>query len=210
MTNTLTATLRTSRGPVVVRLFPDHAPKTVPIAQQAAAQAQLAAQQAQLAAQQAMPLAKSAGMSMRQGADGAIARATPVVDAARSWVAPQLEQSAHAISESLAPMISSALITASRKIDAPQRKKPRGSRAGKVAGMLLLTTTAAAAAAMIVMRLRQRSDQLSSMPPADGSSGDLGPDGAGGPGTESYGQGTGPDDDGGAPDPDMNGHPRIV
>jgi peptidyl-prolyl cis-trans isomerase A (cyclophilin A) len=29
MTNTLTATLRTSEGPVVVRLFPDHAPKTV-------------------------------------------------------------------------------------------------------------------------------------------------------------------------------------
>lgn len=29
MTNTLTATLRTSQGTVVVRLFPDHAPKTV-------------------------------------------------------------------------------------------------------------------------------------------------------------------------------------
>jgi peptidyl-prolyl cis-trans isomerase A (cyclophilin A) len=29
MTNTLTATLRTSDGPVVIRLFPDHAPKTV-------------------------------------------------------------------------------------------------------------------------------------------------------------------------------------
>jgi peptidyl-prolyl cis-trans isomerase A (cyclophilin A) len=29
MTTTLTATLRTSRGPIVVRLFPDHAPKTV-------------------------------------------------------------------------------------------------------------------------------------------------------------------------------------
>jgi peptidyl-prolyl cis-trans isomerase A (cyclophilin A) len=29
MTNTLTATLRTNRGPVVVRLFPDQAPKTV-------------------------------------------------------------------------------------------------------------------------------------------------------------------------------------
>jgi peptidyl-prolyl cis-trans isomerase A (cyclophilin A) len=29
MTNTLTATLRTNHGPVVVRLFPDHAPKTV-------------------------------------------------------------------------------------------------------------------------------------------------------------------------------------
>jgi peptidyl-prolyl cis-trans isomerase A (cyclophilin A) len=29
MTSTLTATLRTNRGDVVVRLFPDHAPKTV-------------------------------------------------------------------------------------------------------------------------------------------------------------------------------------
>jgi peptidyl-prolyl cis-trans isomerase A (cyclophilin A) len=29
MANTVTATLRTSLGPVVVRLFPDHAPKTV-------------------------------------------------------------------------------------------------------------------------------------------------------------------------------------
>ncbi|MEP7025198.1 MAG: peptidylprolyl isomerase, partial [Actinomycetota bacterium] len=29
MTNTLTATLRTTNGTVKVRLFPDHAPKTV-------------------------------------------------------------------------------------------------------------------------------------------------------------------------------------
>jgi peptidyl-prolyl cis-trans isomerase A (cyclophilin A) len=29
MTQTLTATLRTNQGPVVIRLFPDHAPKTV-------------------------------------------------------------------------------------------------------------------------------------------------------------------------------------
>jgi peptidyl-prolyl cis-trans isomerase A (cyclophilin A) len=29
MTKTLTATLRTNEGPIVVRLFPDHAPKTV-------------------------------------------------------------------------------------------------------------------------------------------------------------------------------------
>jgi len=29
MTNTLTATLRTSQGTIVLRLFPDHAPKTV-------------------------------------------------------------------------------------------------------------------------------------------------------------------------------------
>ena len=29
MTNTMTATLQTSQGPVVLRLYPDHAPKTV-------------------------------------------------------------------------------------------------------------------------------------------------------------------------------------
>ena len=29
MTTTLTATLRTNQGPIVIRLFPDHAPKTV-------------------------------------------------------------------------------------------------------------------------------------------------------------------------------------
>ena len=29
MTNTLTATLRTNQGDIVLRLFPDHAPKTV-------------------------------------------------------------------------------------------------------------------------------------------------------------------------------------
>jgi peptidyl-prolyl cis-trans isomerase A (cyclophilin A) len=29
MTKTLTATLRTTEGPIVIRLFPDHAPKTV-------------------------------------------------------------------------------------------------------------------------------------------------------------------------------------
>ena len=29
MTNSLTATLRTNQGTIVVRLFPDHAPKTV-------------------------------------------------------------------------------------------------------------------------------------------------------------------------------------
>ncbi len=29
MTDTLTATLRTNQGTIVIRLFPDHAPKTV-------------------------------------------------------------------------------------------------------------------------------------------------------------------------------------
>jgi hypothetical protein len=151
------------------------ASKTVPMAQQAALQAQVAAQQA-------VPLARTAGASVRQGADGAIAWATPKVDAARAWAAPQLEQSAHAISESLAPMISSALINAAHKIDAPPRKKPRGRRGGKLAGIMLLIT-AAGAGALVAMRMRQRPTEFTAAPAAGDSS---------------------------APDPDMNGHSQIV
>jgi len=103
-------------------------------------------------AQQAVPLAKTAGTSIRQGADGAIAWVTPRVDAARSWAAPQLEQSARAISDSLAPTISSALINAAHKIDAPVRKKPR--RRGLIAGTALLLA-AAGCGVLVAMRLRQ-------------------------------------------------------
>ena len=46
-----------------------------------------------------VPLAQTAGTTVRQGAGNAIAKATPAVDAARSWAAPQLEQSAHAITD---------------------------------------------------------------------------------------------------------------
>lgn len=125
------------------------ATKSLPMAQQAAQQAAL---QAQVAAQQAVPLARNAGASIRQGADGAIAWATPRVDAARSWAAPQLEQSARAISESLAPTISSALLNAAHKIDAPVRKKPR--RRGLIAGIALLLA-AAGGGVLVAVRLRQ-------------------------------------------------------
>lgn len=173
------------------------ATKTVPLAQQAA-------MQAQLAAQQAAPLARTAGTSVRQGADGAIAWATPRVDAARSWAAPQIEQSARAISENLAPMITSALITAAHKIDAPPRKKARHRRGGKLTGMVLLTT-AAAAGALVAMRLRRRPEDFSQAPPADRGS-DLGPVNAGG---EGFGPTGGLDDDV-TPDPDMNGNPNKI
>src|ERR1700689_1397901 len=83
-----------------------------------------AAQQAAPLARHAVPLARNAGMSVKQGADGAVAWATPMADAARAWAAPRLEQSAAAISENLAPMISDALITAAHKIDtSPPRQK---------------------------------------------------------------------------------------
>ncbi len=160
------------------------ASKSVPMAQQAAhqaaQQAQIAAQQAQMAAQQAVPLARTAGASMRHSADGAVAWATPKVDAARAWAAPQLEQSARAISESLAPSISVALMNAARKIDAPVRKKPR--RRGMIAGIVLLVAAAGGAAAA-VMWLRQQPVEVTSVTITE---------------------------EDGPPDPDLNGHSQIV
>ena len=150
------------------------ASKTVPLAQQAALQAQAAAQQAG-------PLARTAGTSMRQGADGAVAWATPRVDAARSWAAPQIEQTAHAISDSLAPMISGALINAAHKIDAPVREKPR-RRGGMIAGVLLLVAAICGGAA-VAMRLRQEPTEIEAVTVTDDSA---------------------------TPDPDMNGHSQIV
>jgi hypothetical protein len=139
------------------------ASKGMPVAQQAAQQAQMAAQQAaqqaQIAAQQAVPLARTAGASVKHGADGAVAWATPRVDAARAWAAPQLEQSARAISESIAPTISSSLLNAARKIDAPSRKKPR--RRGLIAGIVVLVAAAAGAAA--AMWLRQQPVEVTSV-----------------------------------------------
>lgn len=154
-------------------------------AQQAAQQAQAAAQQAQAAAQQAAqqagPLAKSATASMRHGTDGAVAWATPRVDAARAWAAPQLEHSARAISDSLAPMISTALANAARKIEPPQRKKPR-RRGAKFTGVALLIA-AAGAGAVVAIRLRERPVEIRSVSVTDEAA---------------------------PPDPDMNGHSQIV
>jgi hypothetical protein len=149
-------------------------------AQQAQIAAQQAALQAQAAAQQAGPLAKNAGASVLKSRDGAIAWATPRVDSARAWAAPQLEQSARAISESLAPMISSALLNAAHKIDAPERKKPR-RRGAMFAGIALLAA-AACAGAVVAMRLRENPVEITSVAGTDGP----------------------------PPDPDMNGHSQIV
>jgi hypothetical protein len=139
---------------------------------------------------QAAPLARNAGTTVRQGAGTAIARATPVVDAARSWAAPQLEHSAQAINDTIAPMISGALISAAHKIDVPKRKSRK--RGGMVAGAIALTA-AAGAATVAVIRLRRASNGM-----ADAS--DLGPEA-----TETgFGAESGP------PEADMNGHSRIV
>lgn len=169
----------------------------VTAARQVAPIATRAVPMAQQAAQQAVPLARSAGVTARQGADSAVAWATPLVDAARSWAAPQIEQSAHALSETIAPMISDALLLAARKIEAPQRKPRR--RARLLTASVLLTAAAAAAAAVLVMRRRQAASGYSATSPTDD------------PGNPTAGEGPGFDIDR-SPDPDMNGdgNPRIV
>ncbi len=116
-----------------------------------------AAQQAAPLARQAVPMARNAGLSVKQGADGAVAWATPKADAARAWAAPRLEQSAAAISENLAPMISDALITAAHKIDTtPPRRKRRVARTMLLAGCVLLA--AAGAATAIKLRRHDNGD----------------------------------------------------
>lgn len=105
-------------------------------------------------AQQAMPLAQTASTTVRQGAGTAMSKTTPVVEAARSWAAPHLEQSAHAISENIAPMISNALINAAHKIEVPKHKQK--SNRALVAGAMVLTAAAGAAAAVAV-RMRRSS-----------------------------------------------------
>jgi hypothetical protein len=148
-------------------------------------------------AQQAMPLARNAGNSIRHSTDGAVAWVAPKVDAARHWAAPQLEQSAHAISESLAPTISSALISAAHKIDV-KPKKSKGRRQAVLAGAAVLTA-AAGAAAVFVTRRWQGTDGYTESGEAPG----IGPAGDGQPTDErSY------DANGGPADHDIDG--RIV
>jgi hypothetical protein len=100
-----------------------------------------------------VPLAQNAGASVRLGAGTAMAMAAPAVDAARTWAAPQLEQSAHAITDTIAPMISDALITAAHKIEVPKPKKR--SRGGLVAGAAVLTA-AAGVATFAAVRMRRQ------------------------------------------------------
>jgi hypothetical protein len=110
-----------------------------------------AAQQAGPLARQAVPLAKSAGMSVRESADEAIAWATPYADAARTWAAPRLEESAVAISENIAPAISGALMSAARHVDPShgRSRRRRGRASLLAAGLLLIAAGAAAAMAML-------------------------------------------------------------
>ena len=131
-----------------------------------------------------VPLAQNAGMSVRQGAGSAMAKATPAVEAARSWAAPQLEQSAHAITDTIAPMISDALLIAAQKIDVP--KPRRRVRRSMVAGAVALTAVAGAAG-FAAMRMRKQDTGFA----ADGQDTTMAPPIQ--PGAEEQGPDTGTD-----------------
>jgi hypothetical protein len=128
-----------------------------------------------------VPLAQNAGMSVRQGAGSAMAKATPAVEAARSWAAPQLEQSAHAITDTIAPKISDALLVAAQKIDVPKpRRRVRGS---VVAGAVALTAVAGAASFAAIRMRKQDSgfaadgqDTTMAAPAEPGPAEEKGPD----------------------------------
>jgi hypothetical protein len=168
-----------------------------------AAQAVPAARNAgTLASQQAGPLAKNVGASVKQSADSAVAWATPYVGAARHRAAPWLEQSATAVSESIAPMISDALRTAAQKIDYVEPKRHRISKTTLLAGSLLLTAAGAAAAALSLRHRNGNGNGYTAESPMASS-----PDAATSPG--SINDGYGPDDRG-KPDAEGNGHQTIV
>lgn len=135
-----------------------------------------AANQVAPMARNAVPMAQQAVPLARHGADTVIARTTPLVYAARSWAAPQLEQSAHAISESIAPMIADALRSTARKIDVPPQKPRRRPRIIAASGVAALL--ASAVTVVLALRRRDGSAEYSSVSAVDDGGPSLRPESA--------------------------------
>jgi hypothetical protein len=117
----------------------------------------------------AVPMARSAGLAAKHGAEDAVAWAAPrVKDAqlwaapkvqeARSWAAPRVEQAGiavrdkigPAISDKIAPAISDALVDAAHRLDGSQTRRRRWPRL--VAGFAMLAAAGSAVAAVILRR----------------------------------------------------------
>jgi hypothetical protein len=123
----------------------------------------VASERARGAATQVVPMARNAGLTARQSAEGAVAWATPRVYDARAWAAPRVEHAglavrktiAPAISEKIAPAISDAIVEAAHWLDAPA--PPRRRWPGVLAGIAML---AAAGSAIAAALLRRRPDDM--------------------------------------------------
>jgi len=113
----------------------------------------------QVVTNNAVPMAKNVGLTARQGAEDAVAWATPRVRDARAWAAPQVEQAglavrekiAPAISEKIAPAISDAIIEAAHWLDNPP---PRRRLWPRVLGGIAMLAAAGSAIAAAVLRRR--------------------------------------------------------
>jgi len=115
------------------------------------------------AAAQAIPAGKRAGTTaaqgVRQGVQGAREWAAPRIEDAREWAAPRIEDAAEAVTSTVAPKVSSALLSTARQV--------RPARTGKTGVRRLLSwrwllgagavLAAAGAGAAFAMRRRYAS-----------------------------------------------------
>jgi hypothetical protein len=119
---------------------------------------------------QVVPVARSAGLTARQGADVVVAWATPRVIGAREWAAPRVhgarmwasprvEQAGYTVRDKYGPAVTAALLEAARRLDdsPPRRRRWPWVLAG--VGML---AAAGSAAAAIMMRRRPEAETFES------------------------------------------------
>lgn len=127
-------------------------------------------------ASQVVPMAKSAGLAAKQGAEDAVAWVAPRVQDARSWAAPHVEQAGlavrdkigPAISEKVAPAVASVLVEAAHRLDDPAPRRRRWPRL--VAGFVMLAAAGSAVAAIMLRRRTQiASSGAESTAPDDGA-----------------------------------------
>ena len=110
---------------------------------------------------QVLPVARSAGLAYRQGADVVVAWATPRVQGARAWAAPRVhdarmwaaprvEQAGYTVRDQYAPAVSAALIEAARRLDDSPPRRRRWPWV--LAGVGMLAAAGSAAAAIMLKR----------------------------------------------------------
>jgi hypothetical protein len=120
-------------------------------------------------ARAAVPLARTAGMAVRDGARSAAMWAAPRVNGARAWTAPRIERGGLAVRDTVAPRICDLFTATARRVDvtAPDVSAPRRRWPGVVAATAVL---AAVGAAVVVLRHR-KADKTGGAP---GQAGDAG------------------------------------
>ena len=110
---------------------------------------------------QVLPVARSAGLAYRQGADVVVAWATPRVNGARAWAAPRVhstrmwaaprvEQAGYTVRDKYGPAVTAALLEAARRLDDSPPRRRRWPWV--LAGVGMLAAAGSAAAAIMLRR----------------------------------------------------------